>query len=233
MAPAARLDPRERRQTVLAAVAERLSTPEAAWQVEGDRVLGEGPVAIIVGERCDADRPRVRHVDLGVVLDADRPGSPVIWDRATGFESDERAAIEHAVRIWEAGTMPVIHELFAGDGRHADHYPPDDPHGLTGWHVIAGPVWGWSAGGSAEPLQRWAAGNPLLRGMVTLGAELDRPAMNGVRVFFGGRAGDETAEVRVNGRVTDRPAMDLLRLDWPRLAHHAYLSRFFLAVHPA
>jgi hypothetical protein len=223
------LDPDRRRGLILAAVADRLSEPHAPWRIDGDRVQGPDPLAVITGDECGARSHN--HIDLGVVVTASDGTATTQWDCALGLADDELVAIGQAVQVWSERTMPVFRELFAQDGSFADHYPGGDPDGIPGWHVIAGAFTGWGAGAAPHALRRWVVEHPLLPRLPSLPEALDRDALNGVRIFIGGVTGNDFAEVRVNGRVHRAASRELYELPWPRADKPATLSTYVLAVH--
>lgn len=76
----------------------------------------------------------------------------------------------------------------------------------------------------AEP---WTALPPVIR------QGLDRPSLNGVRLFVG-QGGDFTdCEVRINGRRHEPSTAALTELDWPRTEQMSVARTFLLLVHPA
>jgi hypothetical protein len=225
------LDPARRRGLILAAVADRLSEPYWPWRIDGDRVQGPGPLAVITGDECWSRSHN--HVDLGIVLTANDGTVTTHWDCATGPADDELEAIGRAVHVWSQRTMPVFLELFARDGRFAEHYPAGDPDGAPCWHVIAGAFTGWGDGDAVDALHKWVLEHPLLPRLPLLPEAFDRDVLNGVRIFLGGVTGNDFAEVRVNGRVDPVASRELHELPWPRTDRVATLSTYVLAVHRA
>ena len=105
--------------------------------------------------------------------------------------------------------------------------------GSPAWHVIHGPLWGWSVAGEAEALQRWAVEHPLLPVIApAVIPAFDRPHLNGVRLFFGGTVEQPTSEVRVNGKPCAEASTLLAAAAWPAPDQSAFMSAFVLAVHP-
>jgi Family of unknown function (DUF6348) len=100
------------------------------------------------------------------------------------------------------------------------------------WPTQSQGVTGWGAGDAANNLQRWVLANPLLPRLTSLPAVFDRPTLNGVRIFFGGTTSQDTAEVRVNGRIDPDVTRQLHALTWPRTKEIGYVSTYVLAVHP-
>jgi hypothetical protein len=64
-----------------------------------------------------------------------------------------------------------------------------------------------------------------------LESDLDREEVNGIKIFFGGRAGEEICEVCVNGRVSSAATAALAELPWPRLPVPAFCRTFVLLAH--
>jgi len=118
-------------------------------------------------------------------------------------------------------------ELLEWRGLHGDHYAPGAAGGVPGWHAVQGPacVFGFESG----PLGDWLAENQLLPTVTDqVVPRLRDPVVNGVRFFFGGRSGDEVAEVRVNGEPAPDASAALRRLPWPRGERLAWARCFVL-----
>jgi hypothetical protein len=214
-------------QFVLAEIARQLSarTPRE-WSVDGDRVIGGGNQAVVLGEH-DGQGPA--HVDFGFVLNRDDESVPVIWDCTAGYGATEREILTRAVDSWCSCTAPAVIELLAQNGEYAEHYTGRDPQGLAGWHVIHGPIFAFGHGNGPEVMQRWVIDHPLLPKLDgALVAAFDRPVLNGVKVLFGG----DVAEVRVNGEYAEGASKALAALPWPRLEPVAFARCFLLAVGP-
>lgn len=184
------------------------------FQVDGPVVRGPGTTAVAVREHADE-----AHLDLGYVLELGRGDAPVVWDCMAGSGRTEEERLANAVAMWATTTAAAVVELLEHRGAHGDHFPPGAPGGVPGWHAVQGPacVFGFRA----APLGDWLADHhvlpeiaryvlPLLRGAET------RPALHAVRFFFGGRAGDEVADVRLDGRRVAAASAALRSLGWPR-----------------
>jgi hypothetical protein len=52
-----------------------------------------------------------------------------------------------------------------------------------------------------------------------------------VKLLFGGTAGDEIAEVRINGVVDEQASRALAELPWPRLGEPVFARAFLLLAH--
>jgi hypothetical protein len=80
-----------------------------------------------------------------------------------------------------------------------------------GWHSTSAGFVGFGTGDPAI-LARWATDNPRLPLLSPITAgDLERDYPDGIKILFGGAAGAEVAEVRINGRVHPDPA----RRCWP------------------
>jgi hypothetical protein len=81
----------------------------------------------------------------------------------------------------------------------------------------------------SAPLSEWVEGHHLLPALAAeVLPRLDERALHGVRIFFGGRAGDEVAEVRVDGEPVPAASAALRALAWPREEHLAWARCFLL-----
>lgn len=56
--------------------------------------------------------------------------------------------------------------------------------------------------------------------------------LNGVKLFLGGKSGDDVAEVRVNGEVSEAASAALRALDWPRGERLCWARLFVLLTAP-
>lgn len=226
------LDRDGQRRLAARLLARRLDGVVGHWRAEGAMVIGPGTTGIGVVEHAGTPDG---HVDLGFVLDRARPGAPIIWDCAAGAGDDPPARLERAVESWMVGTWPVIHELLSGRGSHATRCDGSHRLGLPGWQVLMGPVMAFGAPAAAEALQDWALANPVLARVAgPLVDAFDRPALNGIKLAFGGA---DLAEVRVNGRPDAAASAALAGLDWPRSAAavgpgFGFVRLFALAVSP-
>ncbi|HEX4814183.1 MAG TPA: DUF6348 family protein [Nonomuraea sp.] len=209
-------------EAVLGMLAERLSALTGRpWRVRQGRV--EGPWAAAVTSRGDhAGRPG--HLDLDVVLTAG-----VIGDCVTGYGATPEEAVARAVHIWLDTTAAAVLELLVGDGSHAAHFASDDPDGFPGRHAVHGGITGWGVGDHHDAVQRWAVRHALLPHLAPeLKGTIGRDPLVGVRAFFGGGAGRETAEVRVAGVRHETASRALAGLDWPRPATGLSYARTFI-----
>ncbi|MEV4559215.1 DUF6348 family protein [Kitasatospora sp. NPDC049285] len=216
-------------QTVLGAVAEELTALHGQeWRVDGEQVRGPGRLAVRLGGSAD-DHPD--QVELVFLADTDRPGTAVP-DRVAGIGAGSEEAVRRAVEVWAATSGVTMLELVAHNGRFAGHLDPLDQDGLPGWHAIHGGMVGWGTGERHHAVQDWLVRHPVLPALApALAGPLGRDQLVGVTVFFGGRPGEETAEVLVDGRVHEAASKALAALDWPRPADgEAYARTFVLLV---
>jgi hypothetical protein len=225
------LDPAQRTQHILTLVASRLERAGQSWYVEGDRARTDGPISVLTRPDCDGKVVSLKHVELGVAVAAEDGTETVLWDCAVGMSEDEDDAVDRAVAVWAARTMPVFLELFARDGSYAAHYPVDDPEGIPGYHVIFGGIVGWGLGDTGV-LRRWVIDNPLLPKLPAVLDLFDPDGLNGVHLFLGGPPGADTTEVRVNGHLAPEATAQLRALHWPRMSDPAFVSAYVLAVRP-
>ncbi|PBC76252.1 hypothetical protein BX265_0958 [Streptomyces sp. TLI_235] len=219
-------------QAVLAAVADRLTELSGdTWTFEGDRVTGPGGTAVAVGAP-HGEGPA--HLDLILLPDAGRPQRSAVRDCVSGIEAGAEPALRRAVEVWAATTGVTLLELLAHNGRFAGHLHPDDADALPGWHAVHGGIVGWGAGDRQGAVQDWMLARPVLpRLAAALADGFDRDRLVGISLLFGGGAGRETAEVRVDGELHEQASKELLALDWPRVAEGtAYARTFVLLVRP-
>lgn len=207
-------------------LADRLDGEVGAWRAEGPNVIGPGTTGLGVVEHLGTPDG---HVDIGFVLNRQRPEGPVLWDCAAGAGASVAGRIGAAVDAWMTGTWPVVRELLSGRHEYAAHCGSDHPLGLPGWHVLRGPLLAFGDAEAAEALQTWAVRAPLLRQIAEpLTAAFDRPALNGVKLVLG----PGVAEVRINGRVDAAASKALEGVGLPALNAFAFLRCFSLAVSP-
>jgi hypothetical protein len=206
----------ERLGVVQRCVAREMARFGREFQIDGPVVRGPGTTAVAVREHADEE-----HLDLGYVLELGRGDAPVVWDCTAGSGRTEEERLANAVSMWATTTAAAVVELLERRGEHGDHFPPGSPGGVPGWHAVQGPacVFGFRA----APLGDWLADNhvlPAVAGHVlpllpAAGSDA-RPPLHAVRFFFGGRAGDEVADVRLDGRPVATASAALGGLDWPR-----------------
>ncbi|WP_030270495.1 DUF6348 family protein [Streptomyces sp. NRRL B-24484] len=199
------------------------------FAVEGSVVRGPGTTAVAVREH-PGEGGGAGHVDLGFALDVGRADGPVVWDCTAGLGRTEEERLESAVRMWATTTAAALVELQEGRGTHGDHVRPPQ---LPGWHAVQGPAAVFGFG--SEALSEWLADHqllPELAGAIApeLAVEGAEPAVTGVKLFLGGRAGEDVAEVRVNGEVSGPGSAALRALGWPRGERLCWARLFVLLV---
>ena len=85
----------------------------------------------------------------------------------------------------------------------------------------------------ANRKQEWFADNAPWHMMVPeINSGLDRPALNGVRLFVGQGGESVSCEVRINGRRHEPASAALAAMDWPRSEKMSVARTFLLLVHP-
>jgi hypothetical protein len=211
-----------------AALLARLSEHSPQWRAGRDGLVGPGSTAIRLmahsegahsegahGEGAHGEATH-GHVDVGFVLNRNKPDAPVLWDCAVTPPGEPAEAAAVAARIWAGSTLPPILELFDRRGEYGAHVGLYQHGGLPGRHVIYGPVFGWGIGSGSRELLEWVAERPLLAEI----GDLVTPAVQGpldlVRVVIGGAPGDEVVQVRVGDLAVPEAERRLLDRRWPR-----------------
>lgn len=212
-------------------VAERLSAFGPAWSaenIEGSLLRGPGSVGVILRENhTDYDA----HLDFDLVLNVDRPAETTLIDCVTGYGDDLPSCWRQGVDQWAESTVATAVALMERSDRWADHLHGNDPEGVAGWHIIHAGFVGFGVGDFTQ-LSRWAVDAPLLPMLSeVLDAAVDRENLNGVKILFGGRPGDEVAEVRINGFPHEQASSALLALPWPRQEQPIFATTYVLMVH--
>jgi hypothetical protein len=156
------------------------------------------------------------HYDLVAFPDVSlQPDVPCFVDCVTAITGNPR----HAADSWVETAGACLLELLDRRGRFAYHAGPDHEHGVPGWHMIASGAVGVGLDVAQNERMQDALldANVLHRVAETLVADLESPYFNGIKVFYGGRAGTMEAEVRVNGQrhATASEAMAALGLPEP------------------
>ncbi len=224
-----------RSSVVLAMVAERMSQFDLPWAwsadaIEGDLLRGPGTLAIALQDNhTDSDA----HLDLAFVLNVDNPARTTIFDCSTGYGASTPEAWRQAIGTWADLTAATIVELLQPANRYADHQHGNDPQGLPGWHLISAGWIGFGVGEQPGALAQWAADECLVTQLAPVIAQgLDREDLNGVKIVFGGTAGNEITEVRINGRRDEAASAALMALPWPRPDQTVFARSFLLLPHP-
>ncbi|GAA2885592.1 hypothetical protein Acy02nite_80080 [Actinoplanes cyaneus] len=216
-------------ERVLEIAAPMLDAVGGSWRLVDGPMLRSGSLGIRV---LPSDSDDYRHLDLEVLLNADRPDVPTIVDCSTGLAADPVEAARQAIQAWIETCLVTVLEMVEQQGRLANHFRSGDEGGFRGWHAIIGSATGWSVDGSHEKQQWFAERMPwsALADVITPG--LDRPHLNGIRLLVG-QGGDFTeCEVRINGRRHEPSATALAALDWPRSERFGLARTFVLLVGP-
>lgn len=218
----------QRLDVIRRSVVREMAALGRRFRVDEQVVRGPGSTAVAVREHRDAADPAAApHLDLGYVLRLGEGEGPVVWDCVSGLGRTEEQRLENGVRMWRTTTAGAVVELLERRGVHGDVFAPGTLPGVPDWHSVQGPaaVFGFRS----EPLSAWVEGHHLLPALADeVLPRLDARALHGVRVFFGGRAGDEVAEVRVDGEPVPAASAALRTLGWPRGEHLAWARCFLL-----
>ncbi|MFD7907336.1 DUF6348 family protein [Kitasatospora sp. NPDC059722] len=220
--------PEERLAVIQRCVVREMAGLGQVFTVDGEVVRGPGTTAVAVREHPGGDG--AGHVDLGFVLHLGRADAPVVWDCSAGLGKTEEEKLANAVKMWATTTASVLVELADGRGVYADRA---DHAELPGWHALQGPAAVFGFGN--ERLAAWLTEHRVLPAL----APALRPGLTGagpvgVKLFLGGKAGDDVAEVRVDGEVSEAASAALRALDWPRGERLCWARLFVLltAVRP-
>ncbi|GJF28465.1 hypothetical protein KNE206_11650 [Kitasatospora sp. NE20-6] len=214
-----------RLETVQRSVIREMARYGQRFTVDGSVLRGPGTTAVAVREHPGEDGA-VGHVDLGFVLRLGQADGPVIWDCTAGRGRTEEEKLDSAVRMWATTTAAAVVEMQERRGEHGDHVRPGE---LPGWHAVQGPAAVFGFG--SDRLAEWLAGNQLLPALAdALRPGLPSTGVTGVKVFLGGRAGEEVAEVRVDGTVSEPASAALRALGWPRGERLCWARLFVLLV---
>ncbi|MFE9581167.1 DUF6348 family protein [Nocardia sp. NPDC006044] len=217
------------RYQVSRAIAREMAQLYGEWEVTEGGVTGPGGTAVVVEAGHIEGKPEV--VRIGFVMERERPDSEMIWDHVHGIGSSVEEALDRAAMTWAQTTGATIIELFLRRNEFGAHYGPDHPNGLPGHHVVHGPAIAWGLVND-DALQQWLMDNSVLPALaLTIAPAINRPNWNGIRLLFGGVAGDEISEVQVNEEVVPAAGQALAGLNWPRLSRPVF-ARAFLLAHP-
>jgi hypothetical protein len=216
-------------ERVLEIAAPMVAEVGGTWRLTDGPMLRSGSLGIRV---LPTDVDDDRHLDLEILLNADRSDVPTIVDCTVGLAADPVEAARQAIQAWIETCLVTVLEMVEQRGRLAGHFRSDEPGGFSGWHAIVGSATGWSSDGSRSKQEWFAEAMPwsTLAPVITTG--LDRPHLNGIRMLVG-QGGDFTeCEVRINGRRHEPSATALAALDWPRTSHFGLARTFVLLVGP-
>jgi hypothetical protein len=218
-------------ETVLSMLADRLSAAMGRpWRIQDGMAKGPGTTAVVLRDD-HAGSPG--HLDVDFVLDVGRPDDTTITDCVAGYGATPADAVDRAIQTWLDTTGSAMLEVLVQDGSFAAHFGPDDADGFPGWHAVHGAITGWGTGDDHDAVQRWAVQHALLPHLApALKGTFDHGRLIGVKAFFGGGEGGETAEIRVNGDHHAAGSRALADLDWPRpAAGVSYARTFVLLIH--
>lgn len=218
--------PQDRLAVIQRSVVREMARFGQEFTVDGEVVRGPGTTAVAVREHPGIDG--AGHVDLGFVLRLGRADAPVVWDCSAGLGKTEEEKLDNAVRMWATTTAAALVELRERRGEYADHA---DHAELPGWHAVQGPAAVFGFGN--ERLAGWLAEHRVLPALApALLPDLAGRQLNGVKLFLGGKSGDDVAEVRVNGEVSEAASAALRALDWPRGERLCWARLFVLLTAP-
>jgi Family of unknown function (DUF6348) len=228
---------------MLALIRDRLASvaPELveACVVEGTGMRGEPGWSIDLtprhGPHADHhDDNAGHHYDIAFTPARDTHPDAAVLDCVTGVGSTAREAARRAIGLWMQGAGACVLELIDRRARFAEHFPGDDPHGVPGWYTLVSRsvAYGASADSSAL-LARWAVDHAIVRTLAEpILAGLDRPQLNGVKLYYCCGPSGSVAEVRINGRRDAVASASLASLDWPLLEGITALRLYALLACP-
>lgn len=175
-----------------------------------------------------------QHFDIGFVTSLESPRPVVLPDCISGLGSPHEAAAM-MVRIWSETSGACFMEMLTRRGEYASHLDGSDSAGLPGWHSVVSGVLAYGPDSTSnDTLQAALVGHEVLRAVGPLLAPaLDRPALNGIKVFYQGGPTSATAEIRVNGVAHAAATQALSELPWPAVAAPAIARFYAVAAHPA
>jgi len=192
-------------------------------------VRSEGTPVVFVADLHGYDDPHPGHVDIGFAINPGHPEAPVLWDCATGIGNTPAEVAEYAAFVWLRTTAPTLLEVLEQQSRLADHFDPDDRGGLPGMHVVQGPALVFGRGDTI-PLQEWTATNFVLPELGETLLPHFTGDVHGVKLLYGGTAGNEVAEVQVDHAYDEASSLGLANLPWPRLVEPAFARAYFLVM---
>ncbi|MBC6469923.1 DUF6348 family protein [Actinomadura alba] len=171
-----------------------------------------------------------RHFDIGFTVS---PQSMVLTDCISGIGSAHEAAAMMA-HIWRETSGACVAEMLTRRSEYASHLDGSDPAGLPGWHsVVSGIVAYGPDPTSNNALQAALLDHEVLRAIAPqLVSALDRPAHNGIKVFYQRTPTSATAEIRVNGAPHQAAGQALAALPWPKVTAPTIARFYAVAVHP-
>lgn len=159
-----------------------------------------------------------------------QPEVPCFMDCVVAMSADPR----DAAASWVQTAGACMLELLDPRQEFADHVGPGDERGVPGLHAIVSGAVGLGAD-HAETRRLQAAlveADVLRRVADTFTADLESPYFNGVKVFYGGRAGAMHAEVRVNGEHHEAASAAMAALGLPEPAVFTAVRYYALLLPP-
>jgi Family of unknown function (DUF6348) len=172
-----------------------------------------------------------RHFDIGFIL---WPQPAIVEDCINGIGSPHEAAAM-MIRIWRETSGACLAEMLTRRGEFASHVDGSDSVGLPGWHSVVSKVLAYGPDPTSnDTLQGALVHRDVLREIAPqLVPALDRPAHNGIKVFYQRTPTSATAEVRVNGQPHQAASRALAALPWPEVTAPAIARFYAVAVRPA
>jgi hypothetical protein len=172
-----------------------------------------------------------RHFDIGFILS---PQPAILEDCISGIGSPHEAAAM-MVRIWRDTSGACLAEMLTRRGEYASHVDESDSAGLPGWHSVVSGVLAYGPDPTSnDTLQAALLNRDVLRAIAPqLVPSLDRPAHNGIKVFYHCTPTSAIAEVRVNGEPHQAASQALAALPWPEVTAPSTARFYAVAVRPA
>jgi hypothetical protein len=174
------------------------------------------------------------HFDIGFSTTLGAPGPGVIIDCISGFGTGP-AAFDTVLHIWSETSGACFLEMATGGtGRYATHLRDLDPAAIPGWHTISSGVLGYGPDeASNEVLQAAMLDSQILSALAPkLTPVMDRPELNGIKVFLCRSPDSTTAEIRVNGEPAVLASEAMAAHPWPAVAAPTMARFYAVAVHP-
>ncbi|MFD0124002.1 DUF6348 family protein [Streptomyces virginiae] len=199
----------------------------AGAELQGNSLESPQGWAVAVGPPGHGDD---RHYDLIAFPDVSiQPDVPCFVDCVVVVTTARDAA-----GLWARSAGACLLELLYEHEELADHYGPDDEHGVLGWRSISSGALAYGLSDQENlRLQNALVEADVLREIAdTFTADLEPVRFNGVRVFYGGVPGAMEAEVRVNGERHEAASAALAALGLPEPTVFT-VARSFTLVLPA
>jgi Family of unknown function (DUF6348) len=171
-----------------------------------------------------------RHFDIGFIL---APQPAIVEDCINGIGSPPEAAAM-MVRIWRETSGACLAEMLTRRSEYASHVDGSDSVGLPGWHSVVSGVLAYGPDPTSnDTLQAALVNRDVLREIAPqLVPALDRPAHNGIKVYYHRTPTSATTEVRVNGKPHQAASQALAALPWPEVTAPTTARFYAVAVHP-